>query len=151
MCSMKEICVNMESPTDCAICLEVVGDKNRAVTECGHIFHVSCICRASANQSSCPMCRTSLFENPQSNNQSTWASIGIRNPSLMHLIRTRAHLDFERDDDDRDDNDSFADTIRALQVYTPRPPSPIDILERWTRRHSNQSIRMFMDNSNTSW
>ena len=135
----------MESPPDCAICLEVVGDKNRAVTECGHIFHVSCLCRASANQSSCPMCRASLFETSQSNNQSAWASIGIRRPSLMHLIRTRAHLDFDRGDDGRDDDDPFGDTLRALQLYTARPPSAIDALERWTR-HSNQSLRMFMDN-----
>jgi len=48
---------------ECAICLteEVsVGGKNSCVTECGHIFCLSCILRAAQENTACPLCRNVL-------------------------------------------------------------------------------------------
>tara|TARA_B100001094_G_C17907884_1_gene659753 strand:- start:187 stop:681 length:495 start_codon:yes stop_codon:yes gene_type:complete len=48
----------------CAICLTTevsVGGKNSCVTECGHIFCLSCILRASQENTACPLCRNVLI------------------------------------------------------------------------------------------
>ena len=47
----------------CAICLTTevsVGGKNSCVTECGHIFCLTCILRASQENTACPLCRNVL-------------------------------------------------------------------------------------------
>ena len=54
-------------PTDCcSICLDDIDlNKNKLTTECGHIFHTSCLLKnASINGFKCPMCRTVLVEEP---------------------------------------------------------------------------------------
>ena len=49
--------------TTCSICLEpLTKDKNITTTACGHIFHAACLLKASRQSSSCPLCRTPLFE-----------------------------------------------------------------------------------------
>jgi len=47
---------------DCAICLGefVDGDELRALPQCGHTFHVSCIDTWLGSHSSCPSCRQIL-------------------------------------------------------------------------------------------
>ena len=48
----------------CAICLTTevsVGGKNSCVTECGHIFCLSCILRASQENTACSLCRNVLI------------------------------------------------------------------------------------------
>ena len=48
----------------CAICLTTevsVGGKNSCVTECGHIFCLTCILRASQENTACPLCRNVLI------------------------------------------------------------------------------------------
>ena len=43
-------------PADnCCICMEALGEKNRAVTPCGHQFHYGCLCQVKSTQ--CPVCR----------------------------------------------------------------------------------------------
>ncbi len=47
----------------CPICLNVIAGTNSAVTDCGHNFHLSCICRhifLSASGRKCPICRALL-------------------------------------------------------------------------------------------
>ena len=46
----------------CPVCLEVIdGEKNIVVTNCGHIFHATCIFMNMRVSSSCPICRTELI------------------------------------------------------------------------------------------
>jgi len=43
-------------PADnCCICMEALGEKNKAVTPCGHQFHYGCLCQVKSTQ--CPICR----------------------------------------------------------------------------------------------
>ena len=47
----------------CSICLDVLGEKNRSVTPCGHHFCFSCLYQAMDKQNNCPLCRAKLIEN----------------------------------------------------------------------------------------
>ena len=47
----------------CPICLYGIADTNCAVTDCGHHFHLHCICKhifLSASGRKCPICRAAL-------------------------------------------------------------------------------------------
>lgn len=47
----------------CTICLEPLSkETNITTTSCGHTFHASCLLKASQRTPTCPLCRTSLFE-----------------------------------------------------------------------------------------
>ena len=49
----------------CIICTEQVNPKkNRAVTDCGHVFCLTCLLRNMYYSISCPLCRTYLI-NPE--------------------------------------------------------------------------------------
>ena len=52
---------------ECPICMdEISGNCNRVVTECGHIFHCSCLMQNTAhNGFGCPYCRTIMAEEPK--------------------------------------------------------------------------------------
>lgn len=54
--------------TDCPICLVEFadGEKVRVLPKCNHGFHVRCIDTWLMSHSSCPTCRQSLLEQPQS-------------------------------------------------------------------------------------
>lgn len=47
----------------CPICLEVMGELNHAVTNCGHHFHFECLIMCYTTQNSCPICRRSIITN----------------------------------------------------------------------------------------
>ena len=52
----------------CVICLEVIGDNNFAITNCGHKFHTSCLIANTAHNPGkycCPMCRENLLSEEQ--------------------------------------------------------------------------------------
>ena len=52
---------------ECPICYdEIIASKNCVTTECGHIFHCSCLMKNSVtNGFSCPMCREKMAEEPE--------------------------------------------------------------------------------------
>lgn len=56
--------MSLVEQSDCPICMDelpVVGGSNRVVTECGHVFHTSCLLtNVSHNGFGCPYCRASL-------------------------------------------------------------------------------------------
>ena len=59
--------------SDCPICYEIVSlNKNCIITECGHIFHASCMMKhTSMNGYACPCCRTQMADEPNSANKET--------------------------------------------------------------------------------
>ena len=53
-----------QEPIDCPICLDVIGDTNNIITECGHKFHASCIMiNIVSNGFNCPCCRFVMAKN----------------------------------------------------------------------------------------
>ncbi|CAM8976566.1 unnamed protein product [Rhodiola kirilowii] len=58
----KEI-VGLKEPVDCAVCLCEFTDKDklRLLPVCSHAFHISCIDTWLLSNSTCPLCRGTLF------------------------------------------------------------------------------------------
>lgn len=51
---------------DCSICMEVIGEKNCSVTECGHQYHTDCLLNSVVKSGpGCPLCRFGLIEVPK--------------------------------------------------------------------------------------
>lgn len=44
----------------CTICLGAIGDKNKAITKCGHSFCLSCLLESLEKKNACPLCRETL-------------------------------------------------------------------------------------------
>lgn len=54
---------NSLPPSCCAICLEEFdGDKDLSKTECGHVFHCSCLKTWTDFQTTCPYCRFKFID-----------------------------------------------------------------------------------------
>lgn len=73
----KETCY----ASTCAICMEDVGQKNAASTECGHTFCLSCLLSQLKHSNSCPLCRTPIDQNAKKVLKPLSYSDGI---SLLH-------------------------------------------------------------------
>ena len=54
----------MSQVTECCICMDdIIGNINKTTTECGHIFHCSCLMKNTThNGYGCPYCRTVMAE-----------------------------------------------------------------------------------------
>lgn len=52
---------------ECPICMEAIeGVCNRVMTECGHVFHCSCLMQNAAhNGFGCPYCRAKMADEPE--------------------------------------------------------------------------------------
>jgi hypothetical protein len=52
---------------ECPICMEEIEEsKNKIITECGHVFHTSCLMKNAAhNGFGCPYCRTKMADEPE--------------------------------------------------------------------------------------
>jgi hypothetical protein len=49
---------------ECCICYEEIDNKkNKAVTNCGHLFCLKCLLTQFQNKNECPLCRRELLEN----------------------------------------------------------------------------------------
>jgi hypothetical protein len=78
--------LNQESAnTECPICFDDIDQlKNCVTTECGHIFHCSCLMKNAVNNGfSCPMCRNVMAEEieseSESDNESEWTLESVTN------------------------------------------------------------------------
>lgn len=62
----KEIVGSTKEPFDCAVCLCEFAEKDqlRLLPMCSHAFHINCIDTWLLSNSTCPLCRDTLF-NPQ--------------------------------------------------------------------------------------
>jgi hypothetical protein len=58
--------VDKEPAKECAICMDLIGEKDRTVLKCGHEFHASCMITnvVSANNT-CPFCREEVGKKPE--------------------------------------------------------------------------------------
>lgn len=59
--------VQEEKEQECPICMDFIeGINNRVTTECGHIFHCTCLMHNVAqNGFGCPYCRTKMADEPE--------------------------------------------------------------------------------------
>ena len=77
--------------TTCPICLEELTD-NEMTTSCGHMFHQKCIDEWENHSTTCPVCRTHIFEPRQQESPLTFeefleSAININNNSVtVHFL-----------------------------------------------------------------
>ena len=48
----------------CTICLEEVGETDKVVTKCNHVFHASCLFQNNTHGNTCPNCREVIAPRP---------------------------------------------------------------------------------------
>lgn len=122
------------SHIDCSICMSEIGDKNKVVTDCGHIFHASCLIQhVSHNGHSCPYCRNNMVKD---NNQerSLYADVDANPPihyiidhihrccysyeDLVRIICINTHIPYYNDSQDVGLRYSFFEDMKnALEMY----------------------------------
>lgn len=58
-----------EQEIECSICWTTLGENNKVVTKCGHVFCMDCTMKHTNtilnNRNKCPMCRSELFTLPK--------------------------------------------------------------------------------------
>lgn len=105
---------------ECPICMDDIDPlKNRLITECGHIFHTSCLMKnAALNGFGCPMCRTVMAEEELETDDESddepdelYSDYALRGMRLLFQS-------YENDDDDTisEDTDSDDTTENSVQV-----------------------------------
>ena len=58
--------VDKEPAKECAICMEIIGEKDRTVLKCGHEFHASCMIEnVVSSNNTCPLCRENVGKKPE--------------------------------------------------------------------------------------
>ncbi|KAL8480554.1 hypothetical protein ACS0TY_026648 [Phlomoides rotata] len=67
----------------CAVCLGEfkIGERVRVLTECAHVFHVSCINKWLENHSNCPLCRASTIPSSHVASSSDFNGISVAESS----------------------------------------------------------------------
>lgn len=82
-----QIEIEQMSHCDCSICMSEIGDKNRVVTDCGHMFHASCLMQhVSHNGYGCPYCRNNMVkEKEQHKVNEQYLHVDI-NPPIDYII-----------------------------------------------------------------
>ena len=45
---------------ECCICFELIEKKNLIITDCNHIFHLSCLLKNLIKSNLCPLCRSEI-------------------------------------------------------------------------------------------
>lgn len=59
--------VDKEPMKECAICMELIKDKDRTILKCGHEFHASCMIEnVVSSNNTCPLCREEVGKKPES-------------------------------------------------------------------------------------
>lgn len=119
-------CVNIIPQDECSICLdEIESGKNKLVTECGHMFHTSCLLKnASINGFGCPMCRTVLAEeeveeaeeDDAEEDEELYTEHSLR--GMRWLFQQARGEDIEEEDEDMDEYDDDSDDDSVYNVPT---------------------------------
>ena len=77
--SEESFFIDKKPMEECAICMEIINDKDKAVLKCGHSFHASCMFSSVVKENNtCPLCRTQVSEKPEKKPEMT--------EGLMHIF-----------------------------------------------------------------
>jgi hypothetical protein len=119
---------------ECAICMDDIDAvKNRLTTECGHVFHTSCLMKnAAINGFGCPMCRTVMAEDPNDSDDDESTNVddedelytdhSLRGMRWMFQSVQGEEVDDDSDSDDGDeephiDVPTFEHVMEHIQLH----------------------------------
>jgi len=99
--------------SDCPICYELVSlRKNCITTECGHLFHASCLMKhTSINGYGCPCCRTQMAENT-SPNKDLYEEVNDDDQYVLDGCRWL----FQRANNETIDSDTYTDLFELWHI-----------------------------------
>lgn len=124
----------MSVDCECPICMDVIdATKNRVVTDCGHVFHCSCLMQNAAhNGFGCPFCRTAMADEPKDDDEeSTWSDVADEDENevyddyalrgLRFMTNNLEGIRHERQDVEAEDEDEeqFANQENANEPIAP--------------------------------
>jgi len=110
----------------CVICMEIVGDTDRTVLKCGHVFHAGCMFTnvVSANNT-CPLCRAKVGEKPE-------ARPDLTNPMMRIFIQNEFN------------KISMNNILRSMFEFSVTKIEE-DCVRRWADIEQNHRIEMSED------
>lgn len=112
---------------ECAICLDIIDNDSKSITDCNHVFHDSCLDRIINNR--CPLCRSALVSDNEFAEQMfarvTSASQQDLNQHMATLREQIAQLH----------NDWQASRNQMIQDHT-------DMLDRLNQSHEDARQRL---------
>ena len=118
---------------ECPICMdEILGEKNKVTTECGHCFHTSCLMKNVAhNGFGCTYCRNAMAEAPQDDDdEDDEFSFDEEEEDDSdyndHVLRGARWL-FQRAENQEIDDEEDTDDEDAIEEDD-RPRAPIDYI-----------------------
>ena len=125
---------------DCPICMECIEPgKNCVTTDCGHVFHCSCLMQNAAhNGFGCPYCRTAMAEEPKDDDDEDdgWSDIEddemFDDDALTSFRMFSQRIEGEEvEEEDEDDDDDEEDDDDDDRVPPPRlMPSAAYVTEK---------------------
>lgn len=81
----------------CPVCLEIMhSEVNKAITNCGHHFHLVCLMKCFIINNSCPLCRQQLLNNENEQQAEAYSE------PLSQLNDTTTDLEETNNDDEYD-------------------------------------------------
>jgi len=106
------------SSSNCMLCNKEIGTKDRAVFDCGHVFHLSCVF-ASPFSTQCSDCHQHLDQKPELGND---RSIAMHADMLMAISERRLKPTVSRG--------MLHSFVQAITPLTPSPRTFIDHMKQ---------------------
>ena len=106
---------------ECAICMDDIDAvKNRLTTECGHVFHTSCLMKnAAINGFGCPMCRTVMAEDPNDSDDDESTNVDDDELYTDHSLRGMRWMFQSVQGEEVDDDSDSDDGDEELHIEVP--------------------------------
>lgn len=115
---------------NCSICLEVIGDTNCVLTECGHSFHSACLMQNIAyNGFGCPYCRKEMASIPEQMEDETYEPVETHEPDEDYIFRG-LRLFVDRINGDSQDREDIENEIYELGEILNGKPTTVYITEK---------------------
>jgi hypothetical protein len=130
---------------ECPICMDDIDMKNNCiVTECGHIFHCSCLMKnAATNGFGCPMCRTVMAEQLNDDDSDEYTSEYDEEEEEMfddnaltsfRMFQQQIEGEDVEEEPEPEDDDDFEDEDEDANALVPVLATPETIATRLAAR-----------------
>lgn len=130
---------------ECPICMDdILDSKNQVITECGHIFHCSCLMRnISHNGFGCPYCRTKMAEEIADEDDEEDDDELIDDNALTSFRMFHQRIEGEEVEEEEEEEDEwhsinsedFSEDDDSESVIDPHYPSSDYVIQQLTQRN----------------
>lgn len=86
--------------TECLICYEKIKNTNFCITECNHVYCLTCIIKATLRKTECPYCKYKLLEIPENTEEEI-------NENHVEEVNVQVFNNIEFSEYDEDDDSNY--------------------------------------------